>query len=210
MNKRDLFSFMESIREAGERAANIVTNMLEFSRGNTRIRQSVDINELIDHSLSFAYNTLELIPEQADSESGEDGVRVIKNFAADLPEVPCSTQEIQQVLLNLLRNAKQSFEHATLPQGEQALISLNTYLQQNQVCIEIEDNGAGMETAVSRHIFEPFYTTKGVGEGTGLGLSVSYFIITEHHEGTIEVESTPGKGSNFLIKLPITKKHSLS
>jgi PAS domain S-box-containing protein len=210
MAKRDLFSFMESIRDAGERAANIVTNMLEFSRGNTRKRTAVNINELIEHSLSLAYNTLELLPAQGDDERNADGIRVIKDFAQGLPTVPCSTQEIQQVLLNLLRNAKQSFDHAKLTPGEQAQISLKTYLHQDSICIEIKDNGAGMEQAVSRHIFEPFYTTKGVGEGTGLGLSVSYFIITEHHDGTIEVESESGKGSCFRIKLPIISIRSVS
>jgi signal transduction histidine kinase len=69
--------------------------------------------------------------------------------------------------------------------------------------IEIQDNGPGMADTVRKHIFEPFFTTKEVGSGTGLGLSVSYFIITERHQGTIDVKSAPGKGSNFIIKLPL-------
>ncbi len=71
--------------------------------------------------------------------------------------------------------------------------------------VEIEDNGLGMDEDISKHIFEPFYTTKPVGTGTGLGMSVSYFIITENHGGTIEVESAPGKGAKFTIRLPFER-----
>ena len=74
--------------------------------------------------------------------------------------------------------------------------------------IDVEDNGVGMPEDVRRHIFEPFFTTKEVGQGTGLGLSVSYFIVTEHHDGTIEVQSQPGEGTKFTISLPITESNS--
>lgn len=194
LHQRDLFSFIESIREAGNRAAQIVTNMLEFSRGNTQRRTLVDVSELMNHSLELAHNTLELKPL---------GVRIVKEFASELPLINCAAQEIQQVTLNLLRNAKQSFEHKYFKSGAGPTITLRTRQLGETIVIEIEDNGTGMDLSVSRHIFEPFFTTKGVGEGTGLGLSVSYFIITEHHNGTIEVDSEPGAGTRFIIKLPI-------
>jgi two-component system NtrC family sensor kinase len=108
---------------------------------------------------------------------------------------------LQQVLLNLLRNAKQALglvSPTTAP-----VIWIKAREQEKHLVIEVQDNGPGMTDNVKRHIFEPFFTTKTIGSGTGLGLSVSYFIITERHQGSIEVKSTPGRGSTFIIKLPI-------
>src|SRR5690606_542213 len=114
--------------------------------------------------------------------------------------------EIQQVIRNLLRNARQALasdlENNTEPSFK-PMITLRAYADAEYATIEVEDNGPGMSEDVKSHIFEPFYTTKEVGKGTGLGLSVSYFIITEHHKGKIEVDSTPGKGTRFIIRLPL-------
>jgi len=203
MSERDLFSFIDSIRDAGERAATIVTNMLEFSRGSTRKRTHVNMGELLDHSLALAYDTLEFKPFDQNKDNKNKGLNVVKEFAPDLPFISCSAPEIQQVILNLLRNANQSFEHKEFTPPDQPRITLRTRKVDQSICIEIEDNGAGMDLSTSRHIFEPFFTTKDVGEGTGLGLSVSYFIITEHHAGSIELESEPGVGTRFIIKLPL-------
>ena len=83
---------------------------------------------------------------------------------------------------------------------------LKTYQEDNYVCIQIRDNGLGMKADTRKRVFEPFFTTKIVGEGTGLGLAVSYFIITENHKGYIAVDSTPAQGSCFIIKLPLDKE----
>jgi signal transduction histidine kinase len=103
-------------------------------------------------------------------------------------------------LLNLLRNAKQALTNSEV---EQPTIWIRTYSQNQHLVIELQDNGPGMTDTVRQHIFEPFFTTKELGSGTGLGLSVSYFIITERHQGTIDVKTAPGKGSNFIIQLPL-------
>jgi len=207
LKERDIFKFIDGIRDAGERSAHIVTNMLEFSRGNSRKHSPVDITELLEHSLDLANNTFEL-----KTPDGIEQLKIVKEFDRNLPPAPCSAAEIQQVVLNLLRNASQAFTSEDYGAPLEPTIYVRTRQEDNCVCFEIEDNGPGMDEHVRRHIFEPFFTTKEVGKGTGLGLSVSYFIITEHHEGTIEVDSLPGKGTIFTIKLPLspeTLEHAL-
>jgi polar amino acid transport system substrate-binding protein len=108
--------------------------------------------------------------------------------------------QLQQVFMNLLANAAQAMVNTSAP-----AIVLRTAFEGCCARIEIEDNGPGMPEEVRKHIFEPFFTTKPVGEGTGLGLSVSFFIIVSHHHGTIEVESSPGQGARFIIRLPLVR-----
>ena len=198
LKEREIFTFIDGIRDAGERSAKIVTNMLEFSRSNNRERRYINIRELIEQTLALAENTLELkLP---------DGVKtphIRKEFTDNIPLIPGSAAELQQVILNLLRNASQAFNRDDYDAPSHPTITLRLQLETDNLLIEVLDNGPGMPEAVSRHIFEPFFTTKEVGQGTGLGLSVSYFIITEHHDGTIEVNSTPGKGTLFSIHLPL-------
>ena len=112
--------------------------------------------------------------------------------------------QLIQVFLNLVKNAAQAMamEDTALPHR----IILRTRREGDYARIEVEDNGPGMDEATHRRVFEPFFTTKAVGAGTGLGLSVSYFIVTEQHKGTIDVRSTPGQGTCFVVRLPIEGK----
>ena len=114
----------------------------------------------------------------------------------------CEGAKIQQVLLNILRNGAEAMQKAAI---EKPTFTVRTRFEPEGgwVFIEIEDNGPGIDEATRRRIFEPFFTTKKAGEGTGLGLSVSYFIITENHDGEMTVESDPGKGARFIIRLPL-------
>ena len=201
LKARDIFKFLDGIREAGDRSARIVTNMLEFSRNNSRTHQITDIRQLLNHSLELATNSFEL-----ETPDGIEKLEVIREFDAQLPLVPCSAAEIQQVILNLLRNACQAMQNDDYGAPLSPTITLRAYKRSDNVCIEVQDNGPGMTDSVRRHIFEPFFTTKEVGQGTGLGLSVTYFIVTEHHDGTIEVESQPGKGTTFIITLPLANE----
>lgn len=198
LEARDIYTFLDAIREAGERSAGIVSNMLEFSHSNSKSREMTDIPKLLDHSLELATNSLEL-----ETHEGIEKLEVIREYQSNLPPVPCSTAEIQQVILNLLRNSVQAMKDDEYGAPLTPTVTLRAYRRGSSVCFEIEDNGPGMPEAIRRHIFEPFFTTKEVGQGTGLGLSVTYFIITEHHDGTIEVESYPGRGTKFIITLPI-------
>lgn len=117
---------------------------------------------------------------------------------------PCTETEIEQVFLNILRNAAQAMAEA-VPPIENPHVAIRALRLAKRARIEIEDNGPGMEPEISRRIFEPFFTTKPPGQGTGLGLSVSYFIVTKGHGGTMEVESVPGRGTRFIIELPLEK-----
>ena len=132
-----------------------------------------------------------------------------------MPAVPCEGNTIQQVFLNILKNGAEAMAEAkalVLPpreldiQNQKNRFILRIKKNNGMACVEIEDNGSGMEEKTRKRIFDPFFTTKPVDIGTGLGLSVSYFIITENHGGEIEVESKPGRGTTFIIRLPLGKK----
>lgn len=189
---------LSSIREAGERSANIVRNMLEFSHNSQRTTSLVDIKHLIEQTIVLNHSNNSLLNVKI----GQDATTIISTeYSEPLPQIKASAPELQQVLLNLLRNATQALAKSNRINPS---IIIKTYTDQTNLVVEIQDNGPGMSDAVREHVFEPFFTTKEVGSGTGLGLSVSYFIITERHQGSIEVHSAPDKGSNFIIKLPLT------
>lgn len=193
LQAREIPQMLDSIREAGERSATIVRNMLEFSHNSQRKTSLVDIRHLIEQTIALNRSSYPKV-------QNNQALQIITEFAESLPPLHASAPELQQVLLNLLRNAKQALANSTV---ENPTIWIKTYAQHNRLVIEVQDNGPGMTDTIRQHIFEPFFTTKELGSGTGLGLSVSYFIITERHQGTIDVKTAPGKGSNFIIQLPL-------
>lgn len=196
LQSRDIFRFLEDIREAGERSARIVSNMLEFAHTSNRKPAPIDLKSVLDHSIELSINTDSL-------KDGKIGpVNIIRDYDENLPAVIGSGPELQQVILNLLRNARQALASDNYQAPEAPEIRVKAYPEADCIIIEVIDNGPGMTAEVKSHIFEPFYTTKDVGKGTGLGLSVSYFIITEHHRGRILVDSAPGQGTRFTIALP--------
>lgn len=196
-HRRELPKLLAHVREAGERASRIVNNMLEFSRSHHRDHAATHIPTLLDNSLELAINSMQL-------DMGDEITlpKIEKHYQPALPPLTCSAVEIQQVVLNLLRNAFQAFTHADYGAPDNPTIKIFAETDGDWFLLRFVDNGPGMPETVRRHIFEPFYTTKDVGQGTGLGLSVSYFIVTEHHGGTIHVDSTPGQGTEFSIRLP--------
>jgi signal transduction histidine kinase len=119
-----------------------------------------------------------------------------------MPKVPCMATEIEQVMLNLLKNAAQAMAEK-VSGGMHPRITLRLRHDGDTARIEVEDNGPGMDEKHRKRVFEPFFTTKEVGTGTGLGLSVSYFIVTSNHKGRMAVESEPGRGARFIIELPL-------
>jgi len=132
-------------------------------------------------------------------------IEIRKVYENKVPPVPCEKAKIQQVLLNILRNGAQAMQEAGT---KKPLFIVNLRLEESRgmVCLELTDNGPGMDENTRKRVFEPFYTTKPVGIGTGLGLSVSYFIISENHGGEMSVESIPGFGAKFIIRLPLEGK----
>jgi two-component system NtrC family sensor kinase len=173
------------IRET-TRAAEIVRRLLDFSRERAVIIERLEINEVVRR-------TMQLIRNQ----KLFDGIVIDERLAENLPEIDGDMNRLQQVLLNLTLNSCEA-----MPDG--GTITVATSRTGDGVCVEIADTGNGIKPEVMERIFEPFFTTKPVGQGTGLGLAVSYGII-QQHGGSIEVESEPGKGTKFIITLPIEK-----
>lgn len=199
LDRRKIKKFLDSAGEAGERAAAIVENMLSFSRKSESTFALNDIGELLDKTVILAENEYDL-KKKYDFRQ----ITIVREYDPDLPNVPCEATKIRQVILNLLKNAAQAIHQCDPPSGpKEPRIILRTSRKNDMICIDVEDNGPGMPDDVRRRIFEPFYTTKNVGDGTGLGLSISYFIITRDHGGTMEVHSTPGRGTTFTIRLPL-------
>jgi len=200
MDRRGIPEMLEAVRESGQRAADIVRNMLSFSRTRETIGVPQQIDQLLDKTVDLALSDYDL-KKNLDFRK----INVTREYQPDLPPVICQPAEIQQVILNLLRNAAYALSERDNPTNPPA-ITLRARMNGSSVKIEVEDNGPGMSEEVRQRAFEPFFTTKPTGEGTGLGLYVSYFIITENHSGTMKVESAPGKGAKFVIGLPLKGK----
>jgi PAS domain S-box-containing protein len=194
---REVPQLLDGIAQAGGRAAKIVTHMLSFSRRSTRQMAPCDLPALIDQAVEIAGNDFDLT-------IGFDfkGQNIVRQFDSRLGPVPGTANELEQVLLNLLKNAAQAI-HQREPGSEPGRITLRTRLNPPWAEIQVEDNGVGMSDNVRKRTFEPFFTTKEIGQGTGLGLSVSYFIITNNHKGQMEVHSTQGVGTCFTLRLPL-------
>ena len=202
LDRRKINKFMEGAREAGERAAAIVENMLSFSRKSESFFTFNDIGELLDKTITLAENEYDL-KKKYDFRQ----IDIVREYDPNLPKIPCEAIKIRQVILNLLKNAAQAIQQADPATiSKKPRITIKTSRKKGMLCIEIEDNGPGMPDEVRKRIFEPFFTTKSVGDGTGLGLSISYYIITQDHNGTMEVQSTPGRGTTFKIRLPMSEQ----
>ncbi|MBU4523816.1 MAG: cache domain-containing protein [Desulfomicrobium sp.] len=198
MKERKLHVFIEDIREAGKRAAFIVRNMLDFSRRSESERRLCSMRDIAEKSLSLAGSDYDL---KKNYDFKRIRVEILQE--GDIPLVFCSETEIEQVFLNLFRNSAQAISDSAKP-VQNPRISVRISSAGDWVHIEIDDNGPGIPQEVQRRIFEPFFTTKKPGEGTGLGLSVSYFIITRGHGGRIYAATNEEGGTRFTIELPIT------
>nr|WP_320192156.1 PAS domain S-box protein [uncultured Desulfobacter sp.] len=200
MEKRSILRMLDAINESGQRVAGIVGNMLSFARKSDAAFSSHHPAQLIDKVLELAATDYNL-KKKYDFKT----IKILKEYEENLPMVPCEAAKIQQVLLNILRNGAQAMQSQDMADNDPPCFILRIAKEKNMLRIEIQDNGPGMDEATQSRIFEPFFTTKPVGEGTGLGLSVSYFIITQNHSGTLDVESSLKEGSNFIIRLPLER-----
>jgi two-component system NtrC family sensor kinase len=194
----DLKQNLQRIAQHGGRAAGIVRGMLEHSRASTGERQPTDVNALADEYLRLAYHGLRAKDKSFNAELKLD-------LAPDLPLVEAVPGDLGRVLLNLVTNAfyaVQQRQQAGEP-GYQPTVRVTTQLVGDSVQVQVADNGTGIPDAVRDRIFQPFFTTKPTGEGTGLGLSLSHDIITKGHGGTLAVASKEGEGTEFTIMLPV-------
>ncbi len=194
--KRQIPEFIGNIRDAAGRAAKIVSDMVQFSRRSAGRMDRVAPAKLLDKAVESAAADYDL---QRNYNFRNIGIN--REYQPDVPEVPVIEAEIEQVLLNLLKNAARAMKGN--PPERKPVITLRVRREGNRAVMEVEDNGPGMEEGVRKRIFEPFFTTQEPGMGTGLGLSVSYTIVTVSHRGVISVDSSPGNGARFTIGLPL-------
>ena len=199
MQDRDIPKIINGITASVDRAGKIVRNMLSFSRKNQDNFKKHDLSELLNNTVELANNEYNLSTKYDFKK-----IEIVREYDDCIPTVFCEGSEIQQVFLNLLKNSAQSMTSKDYQNGGPKFI-LRAYEKEGRVNIEIEDNGLGMDENVRKRIFEPFYTTKKVGEGTGLGLAISYFIITDLHKGKMEVYSSLGNWTKFIVSLPVGK-----
>ena len=183
------YEAVDLIALAGDRATKVVRGLLDFARQEHYNLTAGDVNRSIQQ-------TLDLVRYQLTSADAE----IIQNMAEDLPDVVGSWEHLKSVWLNLIVNARDAV--INLPQKRQITLTTRLDNENEQVQIIVQDNGKGMSEAELVHIFEPFYTTKDPGKGTGLGLATCHRII-EQHGGDINVVSAPNEGSTFIIRLPL-------
>ena len=184
---------LEQIRVAGARAAKIVRNLLSFARKSALERSVEDLNELVRSTLAWRAADLRAM-----------GIVLDEQYGAELPLILVNREEIQQVVLNLILNA----EHATQAAATSGTLHVRTGSSAGSVWLEITDEGPGVPLETAARIFEPFFTTRLVGEGTGLGLSVSLGIAVAHGGSLALVPST--RGARFALTLPVAAMPSLS
>jgi len=200
MKVRKLDVFIEDIQSAASRASAIIRHMLDFSRRSESRRTVCDIRAIADSALNLASNDYDL-KKSYDFKK----IEIVRDYAPDLQGIGCTATEIEQVLLNVLRNAAQAMSTAAPPVAAPR-IAVRIRELADRVRIEIEDNGPGVPEGVRTRIFEPFFTTKQPGVGTGLGLSVSYFIVTKGHGGKMTLETGAEGGAAFCIDLPTDER----
>jgi len=202
MAGRNITQMLTTINDTGHRMAAIVDNILNFARKNDGRASTHIISELIDKTIELA---------MADYGPGKQydfkKIKLIKEYEDNQQALICEGDKIQQVLLNIFRNGAQAMQVAG-KDNPQFIIRIRSEDNSQTACIEIEDNGPGMDEQTRQRIFEPFFTTKAAGAGTGLGMSISCFIITENHGGEIDVETSPGSGAKFIIRLPYDRDNT--
>ncbi len=198
----DLPKILDSMQVGTERIRQIVLTLRNFSRLDEAEMKPVNIHEGIDSTLMILRNQLKLKCEQPE-------IEVIKNYGK-LPEVECYAGQLNQVFMNIIKNAIDALHEynasrdiqAILDKPSQIIISTQT-IGSDWVNISIKDNGSGIPESAKQRLFDPFFTTKPVGEGTGLGLSISYQIVADKHRGYLKCISQPGQGAEFCIQIPI-------
>jgi signal transduction histidine kinase/ligand-binding sensor domain-containing protein len=196
----DLKQNLSKISHHGKRASSIVKGMLEHSRSGTGEKQPTDINALADEYLRLSYHGLKAKEKSFNAVFETD-------FDPALPKIEVVPQDIGRVLLNLINNAfyavSERQKNPSALEDYKPIVTITTKNLGDKIEIRVKDNGPGIPEEIKNKIFQPFFTTKPTGQGTGLGLSLSYEIIAKGHGGELLVETKPGEGTTFIIQIPI-------
>jgi PAS domain S-box-containing protein len=202
----DLPKLMDSMQVGAERICEIVSALRNFSRLAEAEMKAVDLHDGLDSTLMILHNRLK-------ASGGHPEIQVIREYG-HLPKVECYAGQLNQVFMNLLSNAIDAIDEHNQTRSPEHIkaypsaIRIQTELRSStHVVIRIIDNGPGMSENVQARLFDPFFTTKPVGTGTGLGLSISYQIVVEKHGGQLHCHSQLGKGTEFVIEIPVWQEH---
>jgi signal transduction histidine kinase len=194
----DIKDNLEKIRHHGKRADGIVKGMLQHSRTSSGQKEPTDLNALADEYLRLSYHGLRAKDKSFNAE-------LVTNFDKGLPKISVIPQDMGRVILNLINNAFYATQQKQKMAGPdyKPTVEVKTKVSGDQALISVKDNGIGIPENIKDKILQPFFTTKPTGEGTGLGLSLSYDIVVKSHEGNILINSAEGNGSEFIINLPL-------
>ncbi|AFY33683.1 ATP-binding sensor histidine kinase [Calothrix sp. PCC 7507] len=198
---QDLPQMIDAMVMASDRLKNISTSLRTFSRADKDYKVPFNIHEGID-------STILILKHRLKANEQRPAIEIITNYN-NLPQIKCFPGQLNQVFMNILANAVDALEESNHGRSYYEIkenpnrIKITTSVANSQIKIAIADNGIGMSESVKQKIFDHLFTTKSVGKGTGLGLAIARQIVTEKHGGVIEVDSTPGEGTEFVIQLPL-------
>ncbi len=195
LTERKIIKTLKFIHQSGEQAAKIVESMLDFANQGTVQKAMHNFIEIIDSSIHLILSDYDL-----KNKYDFKHIKLIKNYPSLNYPVYCDRSQIQQVILNILKNGAEAMSNYS--QGDQSIFTISLSQDTNFHILSIADNGPGIEADDHPYIFDPFFTTKSPDKGSGLGLSISYFIIVENHNGEMLIDKTYDKGCKFIIKLP--------
>ncbi|MCU0544199.1 MAG: hybrid sensor histidine kinase/response regulator [Oscillatoriaceae cyanobacterium Prado104] len=201
----DLLKIVNSMRNGSDRIRQIILSVQDFSRTDRSGWQLFDVSDGLE-------NTLLLLQHRLPAQDGRRDIKVVKEYG-NLPQVECYAGQLNQAFLSIINNAIDALDlvarESEISDNKQfkPVISIRTkVVDGGRIAIEIADNGMGMSEVIKARIFDPFFTTKPAGEGSGLGLAVSYDIVVQQHKGELLCFSEPGKGTEFRIEIPL--RHS--
>jgi len=199
----DIIANLNKINHHGKRASFIVNGMLEHSRTSSGEKTPTDLNILAEEFLKLSYHGLRAKDKSFNAEIKTD-------FDKELPLINVVSQDVGRVLLNLINNAFYAVDQRMKAlsgladqENYNPMVKVRTKKLENSIEIRVKDNGKGIPDSIKDKIFQPFFTTKPTGEGTGLGLSLSYDIVTKGHGGKLTVNTAEGEGTAFIIQLPL-------
>ncbi len=181
---------LEQTLDGVTRVATIVRAMKEFAHPESKEMAAADLNRALTSTLTVARNELKYVAD-------------VETDFGELPPVVCNLGDLNQVFLNLLVNAAHAISDIVKDTGEKGKIRVRTVAEGRMVLIAISDTGGGIPEAIQTRVYDPFFTTKEVGRGTGQGLAIARSVVVDHHKGSLTFESEVGKGTTFFVRLPL-------